>query len=206
MRLIGSKKCIVFVIVLLVLVLLFILLQYNGIIGNSSEMPEIVFVRLEYNDLKQGSLQETLEITFIDKYGACYYSSDSDVIIKSHHGELIDAYKNGMIEDKIKLLKSYNKNEVRKKYRQLCKIAEKAKKGDARMTKSIFKAFVGGTESKEWFIEGMYFNEYRDVKSIALKEKGVEYENAINDLRVDKICEWYNDIIPLRNGSSQSDL
>lgn len=212
MRLIRSKKCIAFMIALLMFVLLFILLQYNGILGNSSEMPEVVFVRREYSDLKQGAFQETLKITFIDKYGACYCSSDPDVISESSYGGLLDAYENGMIEekikeDKIKLLKSYNKNKVRKKYRELCKIAEKVKKGDARMVTSVFKAFVVGTESKEWFLEGYSFNEYGDVVYVPLKEKGTVYEDVINnDPRVAQICEWYNDIIPLRNGSSKSDL
>lgn len=141
-----------------VLVMLFLagaICLWDNSIYYPSRMPEVVFVRREYGDLKQGAFQETLEITFIDKYGACYCSSDPDVISESLYGGLLDAYENGMIEDKIKegkikLLKSYNKNEVRKKYRELCKIAEKVKKGDARMIKSVFKAFVVGTESKEW--------------------------------------------------------
>lgn len=86
------------------------------------QMPEIVFICTKYD-----AQYEPCKTVFIDKYGKCYCSNNKYVCESyiSDFANIINAYKSGEIEDKIKLYGSCSRNEVIKRYRQMHKQAKK---------------------------------------------------------------------------------
>lgn len=182
MRLIRSKKCIVFMIVLSILVLVIILLKYNGIIGNSSEMPEIVFVCDKY-DL-QG---KPCEITFMDKYGKSYYSDDP-YVCNILYGDLINAYKSGKLEGKIKPCGSCSRNEVIKRYRQVFRNAE-----NIRMLPYL--GYTNEQSLPRWDWEVLYFDESGEIQRVDLHADYPGYEAETNNKQANRIYEWCKEVM-----------
>lgn len=182
----------VFGMLLLVLGLAVGWLIYSNIL-EKTPMPDIVFICIKYDELQH----EPSEITFMDKYGNCYWSDDSDVVGEGFYSKIFcKEYREGKIADKIKLCKSCNRYEVIRKYRQMRKIPKRiAKSGGLSTNRILYERYIVGGSPTEQVLEGVYFNEYRETEGITIKEKHVKYEEVINDWQGDRIYEWYNDIM-----------
>lgn len=186
-----EKNYRVLVIILLVLSLVVGLLKYNNIIGKPPEMPDIVFLCIMH-DYKN----HVHEITFIDRYGECYYSNDPYVCngfdeIK----DFIKAYKAGEIEDKIKLCGSCSSNEVMKRFRKMYRQVK---------NRNICIIPYGGLTIQmfypnfDWY--GLYFDESGEIRYVRIHDKRPGYEEVTNDRQVNQTYEWCNAIMGEKEG------
>lgn len=153
-----------------------------------SRIPDIVFVCTNYDEVRR----EVCEITFMDKYGKCYYSDDP-YVCNIYKRDLINAYKAGEIEDKIQFRGSCSRNAVIKRYR---KIYRTFKKKGIR----IFDAALGRlwpnvlTNQYDWL--WLYFDESGEVQvsSFHTRKFGHTYYTTFN-VQVNRIYEWYEDML-----------
>ena len=183
MKLSHLKKRLIFIVASLAVVLTVILLYEDGMIGSIPQMPEIVFICTKYYDQ-----YEPCSTVFIDKYGKCYCLDDENY----DYDNIVDAYKSGKIKEKIKLCGSCSRNEVIKRYRQMCKQAKKEKI----YVIPYISILMIQENYPEWKWRGLYFDNAGEIQYVLLHNSLTPgYEEETNNKQINRIYEWCKDIM-----------
>lgn len=177
------------------LVRMLVLLFLSGLVclsDNSlydpSRIPDIVFVCKNYDEVRK----EVCEITFIDKYGECYYSDDP-YVCSNYLEDLINAYKAGEIEDKIQLRGSCSRNAVIKRYRKMYKMFKKKK---IRIIAPNPGRLYPCVLTNQWNWYCLYFNEFEEVQCYVFHTK--KFGDTIystDNKQANRIYEWCEEVV-----------
>lgn len=151
-----------------------------------SRIPDIVFVCTNYDEVQK----EVCEITFMDKYGKCYYSDDP-YVCNIYKRDLINAYKAGEIEDKIQFRGSCSRNVVIRKYRKMYRVVKK-KRVSISYPGFLWPCVL--TNQYDWL--WLYFDGSGEVHYSVFHTKkfGHDYHST-NNKQVNRIYEWCEDIM-----------
>lgn len=160
-----------------------------------AQIPDIVFQCVMYTyryDEQKTKQYYVCEITFIDRYGKCYYSDDPSVCngFDGNNEDFINAYKAGELDGKITLCNSCSGNEVRKRYR---KIYKQARKGTIQIIPYGGLTMEMSYPHLVWY--GLYFDESGEMQSVILHEKRPGYGELTNDKQANQTYGWCNEIM-----------
>lgn len=157
------------------------------VVSVSAEIPDIVFtVRYIYNrygnDFDKSSEQGRYLLTFLDKNGNYYSSSDSEIYGLSNE-ELIEKLKSG--DERItKSSVNCDIDELRENFDKLLKVAENKE------YELVYPEVVPAVEYDHITWYGLYFDKDGNLLSLPIHER-MQTEIEANDDRANEIYEWY---------------
>ena len=156
----------------------------------STEMPDIVFKkciaynRYEHNfDYDDSAEQDRYLLTFLDKNGNYYSSTDSEIYGLSNE-ELIEKLKSG--DERItKSSVSCDADELRENFDKLLKAAENKE------YELVYPEAVPAVEDDHITWYGLYYDKDGKLSSLPIHEHKQCTEIEANDNRANEIYKWY---------------
>lgn len=145
------------------------------------KIPDIVFMERVYNN-NDGFIQ----IAFTDCNGDCYTSVD-DEVCKLSIGELIEEYKSGSLDDRIKKYKSRSPEEVQNNYQKLYNAISQ---NDCDI---VYPEMFPDVESEDYSWYGLYYDENEKIR-LQVIHKNECYTDLYSDSDdLNDIYKWYTD-------------
>ncbi|MDE6677931.1 MAG: hypothetical protein K2K02_02720 [Ruminococcus sp.] len=156
----------------------------------SMKIPDIVFLEHAYNVYNYDGC---IQIEFTDSNGNCYTSDDKEVCNLSIK-ELIEEYKSGNLDGRVKRIKSYNPEAVQINYKKLCNAISQ---NDCNI---VYPDTLPDVLSNSYSCYGVYYDANEEVR-LQVIQKSECTEGLYSDCEdLNEIYEWYEkNYVPVDN-------
>ena len=150
-----------------------------------SQMPSIVFiVDCDYSRILPSD-PNPYEICIYDKNGN-YYGTDNREVCKMLFEELVKAFENGDLEDKItRYSRTCDVNELFENYQKLCEVS-----GNEEL-QIIYPEQIPAVEAAQVWCYGFYYDKKGKLQNLIIHEEGCLTDFYTNDKQANEIYEWY---------------
>ena len=156
----------------------------------SIKIPDIVFIELVYSDYHYDGF---IQIEFTDSNGDCYTSDDKEVCNLSIK-ELIEEYKSGNLDSRIKKIKLYSQEEVQSNYKKLCNAISQ---NDCNI---VYPETLPDVIADSYSCYGVYYDENEEVRLQVIQENECETGLYSDCEDLNEIYKWYEkNYVPVDN-------